>query len=113
MSLLNIALNRLIRHGVLNVIEADGSQHSHGTPAPGYPEVTLRLTDGRVGRDIVRHPQLGLPEAYIEGRIVVEKGDVWDLVMLAKQNGAWRIRVPNARDRSRPRPRRSRGASTI
>lgn len=94
MSLLNIALNRLIRHGVLNVIEADGSQHSHGTPTPGYPEVTLRLTDGRVGRDIVRHPQLGLPEAYIEGRIIVEKGDVWDLVMLAKQNGAWEDKGP-------------------
>ena len=44
-ALLTRFLARSVRHGRLGVVFADGSDHTFGTPVPGFPEIVLRFTD--------------------------------------------------------------------
>lgn len=87
--LLDRFLARAIKQGRLGVVYADGSATTHGTPAPGFPEIVLRLTDDRVPRDILLDPRLGAAEAFIDGRLLIEEGDVMGLISLLRANNAW------------------------
>lgn len=60
-----------------------------GTPAAGYPDVTIRFTDAGAAGSIIRDPGLGAGEAYMNGRLVVDSGDVLDLVTLLTANDLW------------------------
>ena len=79
----------LIRQGTLAVTHASGARRSFGVPAAGFPEVAIRFTDARAARDILLDPRLGVGEAYMDGRLVIERGDVMDLVSLARMNTPW------------------------
>ncbi|WP_156680316.1 SAM-dependent methyltransferase [Sphingomonas profundi] len=89
MATIDRMLGRLVRRGELRVIDAAGRLHDVGTPDPGRPRVTIRLADRRVGLDIVRHPRLGAAEAFIDGRLIIEEGDIAGLIDLIRANGAW------------------------
>lgn len=54
-----------------------------------YPDVAIRFTDARVAGQIVRNPALAAGECFMDGRLVVEKGDVRDLVELLTANDKW------------------------
>jgi cyclopropane-fatty-acyl-phospholipid synthase len=82
-------LGRAVTQGRLGIVFADGSVSTYGTPAKGFPEIVLRFTDDRVGRDIVLDPRLGAAEAFIDGRLLIEEGDVMGLVSLLRANSAW------------------------
>jgi cyclopropane-fatty-acyl-phospholipid synthase len=88
-ALLDRFLTRAVRQGRLGVVFADGSASVYGTPAQGFPEVVVRFTDSRVPRDIVMDPRLGAAEAFIDGRLVIEEGDVMGLVTLLRANNPW------------------------
>jgi cyclopropane-fatty-acyl-phospholipid synthase len=88
-TLLDRLLARYIVNGRLDVIYADGRRAHFGQPAPGYPEVAIRLADKRVPRDIALSPSLGTGEAYMDGRIELERGDITELVELVQANSPW------------------------
>lgn len=88
-ALLDRFLARAVRQGRLGVVFADGSARTYGEPAPGFPEIVLRFTDGSVPRDILLDPRLGAAEAYIDGRLLIEEGDVMGLVTLLRANNPW------------------------
>jgi cyclopropane-fatty-acyl-phospholipid synthase len=88
-ALLTRFLARAVRQGRLDVVFADGSASTYGTPAPGFPEIVLRLADDKVTRDILMDPRLGAAEAFIDGRLLIEKGDVMGLVSLLRANAPW------------------------
>ncbi len=88
-ALLDRYLSRAVRQGRLGVVFADGSASTYGTAAEGFPDVVLRFTDERVARDIVMDPRLGAAEAYMDGRLVIEEGDVMALVSLLRANNPW------------------------
>jgi len=71
-------MRRLIRRGRLKLITAGGRTFNIGDP--GSPPVTIRLHDWRVSWDLLRNPQLKLGEAYMDGRLTVEQGDIADLL---------------------------------
>ncbi|MFM7349531.1 MAG: class I SAM-dependent methyltransferase [Erythrobacter sp.] len=87
--LLDRFLSRSVKQGRLGVVFADGSANTYGAPAEGFPEVVLRFTDDRVPRDILMDPRLGAAEAFMEGRLLIEEGDVMDLVSLLRANNPW------------------------
>ncbi len=89
MALFDILLKRLIKRGTLKVVDAAGGRRSYGNAAPGFPNVAIRFTDARVGRDIARSPRLGIGEAYMDGRVIMEQGDILDLIMLVRCNNPW------------------------
>ena len=88
-ALLTRFLARAVRQGRLDVVFADGSASTFGTPAPGFPEIVLRLADDKVPRDILLDPRLGAAEAFMDGRLLIEEGDVMGLVSLLRANAPW------------------------
>ncbi len=88
-SLINQFLSSVIKRGQLTVTMPSGERHVLGQPAEGFPDVAVRLTDNKVARDILLDPRLGAGEAYMDGRIVIEEGDVMQLVQLLRSNKPW------------------------
>lgn len=99
MAMIDRVLGRLVTHGVLEIVHADGRVTRLGAATPGYPEIRIRLTDAKAARDILLDPRLGAAEAFMDGRLVIERGDVMDLVGLLRANNRWdhgkRIKRPS------------------
>ena len=93
MWLLERILRQKIKRGQLIVIESDGTRHPYGTPDPLFPRpVVVKLTDPRVSLQIAKNPRLVTGEAYMDGRLIVEEGDIRDLALLVSCNagaGEW------------------------
>ena len=87
--LLDRFLARAVKKGRLGVVFADGSASTYGQAAEGFPEIVLRFTDAAVPRDIVLDPRLGAAEAFMDGRLLIEEGDVMGLVSLLRMNDPW------------------------
>ncbi len=65
--------------GTFDLVTADGRRRRIGS---GTPTLTLRLHDPGVERDLLLNPRLRLGEAYMDGRLSVEGGTVYDLLSL-------------------------------
>ncbi|OHC91701.1 MAG: cyclopropane-fatty-acyl-phospholipid synthase [Sphingomonadales bacterium RIFCSPHIGHO2_01_FULL_65_20] len=89
MSLIDRFLNRIIRHGTLELTDHQGRTRSFGTAAPGFPDVAIRLADKDVASFIALHPRLGAGEAYMDGRLIIERGDIMELIQLVRANAPW------------------------
>ncbi len=89
MALIDRFLARAVKRGELIVTYHDGSTRRFGTPEPGWSPVAIRFTDKGAASSIVRHPALGAAEAIMDARLVVEQGDIRDLVELLKRNAPW------------------------
>ena len=77
-------LRRLVKFGTLTVIDPRGS--AHGVQGAGGPSVTIRLHDPSVSRALVRNPALAVGEAYMDGRLTVEQGTLFDLLTILVVN---------------------------
>ena len=108
-SLLDRFLSKTVVKGRLDVTYADGRHVHFGQPVEGYPDIAIRFADSRVPRDVIASPRLGAGEAYKDGRIIIEKGDVMSFVQLVQANRAWEQGVdlgnPTALRRARDRLR--------
>lgn len=89
MAILDHFLERGVRDGVLEVTRPDGSTRRFGKPAEGFPNVRIRFTDKRAERRILSDPRLGAAEAFMDGQLVVEEGDIMQLVQLLRANAKW------------------------
>ena len=89
MALIDTMMSRIVRKGCLVILQHDGTTSSFGAPAEGFPEVTIRFTDARVARDILIDPRTGAGEAFMDGRLLIETGDVMQLVQLLRMNQPW------------------------
>jgi cyclopropane-fatty-acyl-phospholipid synthase len=89
MWLLDKMLRGYVKKGELTVIDHKGRTYRYGAPDPDYGAVTVRLADARVVRDIARDPGLGAAEAYMDGRLIVEKGDMLDLANIIRGSHRW------------------------
>ncbi len=87
--LLHSLLSKGVKKGRLGVVFADGSSSEYGEPADGFPEVVVRFADNKVPRDIIMDPRLGAAEAFMDGRLIIEEGDVMGLVTLLRANNRW------------------------
>ncbi len=88
-ALIDTFLGSVIKQGRLQITMPGGEQHVLGEPATGFPTVSIRLADRKVARDILLNPRLGAGEAYMDGRIIIEQGDVMELVQLLRANKPW------------------------
>jgi len=87
MALIDNLLGKLIRKGRLTVIMPDGKSRSFG-PGDG-DALTVRLADRATAFAIARNPRLGVGEAYMDGRITIEDGDILDLMQLVVGANRW------------------------
>ncbi len=86
MSLIDAFLTRAFRRGELTVTLPGGARRTYGTPDPSLPPVAITLHDRRTLVAIVRDPSLGPGEAFMDGRLTIERGTILDLVNLATAN---------------------------
>jgi cyclopropane-fatty-acyl-phospholipid synthase len=84
MLLLKTLLRRFVQIGTLTVIDVDGKTHVFkGSPGP---EVTIRFHDPELYRSLFLHPELKAGEAYMDGKLTIEKGTIRDFLTLAMMN---------------------------
>jgi len=89
MQLFDRIIGRIVERGRFEIIHHDGKISAFGTPEAGFPEVSVRFTDAKVARDIVLDPRLGAAEAFMDGRLLIERGDIMQLVQLLRANQPW------------------------
>ncbi|WP_037512976.1 SAM-dependent methyltransferase [Sphingopyxis sp. LC81] len=89
MSILAPFLSRVVRQGRLTVIAPDGAEEHFGTPTTGFPELTLRFASRAGMRRIILDPRLGAAEAFMDGDMRIEGGDIMDLIGLIRMNTPW------------------------
>jgi len=87
MSLIGRLIEKLLTTGSLTLITPGKAPQTYGRG--GGKRLTLRFTDRRVAFDIVRNPRLGLGEAYMDGRVIVEDGTILDLLQLIVGANRW------------------------
>ena len=66
------------------------------TATAAAPPLALRFTDAGALRAVLLDPGLAAPEMYMDGRLVLEQGDVYDLIALAKSNTRPELATPGA-----------------
>ena len=82
--LLSRLFERIITIGRLRVIDAGGSLHTFD--GSGGPSVTIRLHDPALHWKLAVRPRLYFGEAYMDGKLTIEEGSLYDLIDLLAVN---------------------------
>ena len=98
-------LGRLFRKGAIEVTLPGGRRLVLGDG--GEVTVAVRVNDSLTLARILSAPSLGVGEAYMDGRLILERGSIRDLLELATRNGA------DAKTMKRPGPLRRTWASLV
>jgi len=77
-------LNSLVKFGSIRVIDANGRAHTF-SGASG-PSITIRLHDRSLHASLFFNPGLWAGEAFMDGTLTVEDGDVYDFLALYLMN---------------------------
>ncbi|MGD1037358.1 MAG: cyclopropane-fatty-acyl-phospholipid synthase family protein [Roseiarcus sp.] len=77
-------LNKLIRHGHLEVETYDGVVRVFGDRTG--PRLAVRIADRAAERELTLNPELALGELYMDGRLELTRGDLYDLLALGASN---------------------------
>jgi cyclopropane-fatty-acyl-phospholipid synthase len=85
--LLAKALSRVLREGQLTIIDAAGRTHRLEGDRPG-PALTIRIHTWWTGLRLLLRPRLAVGEAYMNGTLTVENGDLYGLLDLLGRNMA-------------------------
>lgn len=78
-------LRRLVRKGSMTVIFSSGERVTLGD-GTGKP-VSIRIVDAEAEKAIFQDPDLRFGELYMDGRVVIESGDIFDVLSIVKDNG--------------------------
>ena len=81
--LLSRLLERIVKIGRLRIIDAGGLPHTFG---PGGASVTIRLHDPALHWKLAARPRLYFGEAFMDGKLTIEEGSLYDLVDLFAVN---------------------------
>jgi len=77
-------VTKLVRKGSLKLTLASGETHMIGDGSGEM--VAIRVADQQAEDAIARDPTLKLGEMYMEGRFILEQGDIYEFLSLVKQN---------------------------
>ena len=80
-------IERLLKRGDITVVTADGKRTKYGPG--GGKSLAIRFTDRKVPFELFRNPRLGLGEAYMDGRLVIEGGTMLDLLDMITGSNRW------------------------
>ncbi len=77
-------LRQLVRHGDLVVRDARGEVRRFGDGSG--PRVAIRITDPATEFRLSLRSELALGEAFVDGRLIIEEGTLYDLLHLVADN---------------------------
>ncbi|MBI0476983.1 class I SAM-dependent methyltransferase [Sphingomonas sp. MA1305] len=89
MLLLDRFLRKLVRSGPLSVTYAGGQTRRYGEPSPLVAPVAIRFTDASTPRRVALSPAKATGEAFMDGRLVIDEGDVRSFLHLVGHNTRW------------------------
>ncbi len=89
MWLLDRMLAGYVKRGELTIVDHKDRAWRYGAPDDEFRPVTVRIADGGVVRQVARDPGLGAAEAFMDGRLVMEEGDILDLVNIIRGSHKW------------------------
>ena len=92
MRLFERVFNAIVKVGELTLFDANGKLFRFGAPSPDMPSVTVRFTSNAALNRIIASPSLGAGEAYMNGQLLMEQGDIFDLLNLFTWNGRFERR---------------------
>ncbi|ODS00958.1 cyclopropane-fatty-acyl-phospholipid synthase [Methyloceanibacter methanicus] len=87
---LKFILGRTIKTGHLRLVDAEGQTHVFGD-GTGSP-VLARIQDKRTERRLFFNASLAIGEAYMDRRLVLEQGTIYDLLEVLLINTSWQRR---------------------
>ncbi len=87
MSLIGKLVNKLLATGSITLHRPGKQPETFGKG--GGKHLTVRFTDRRVAFDIVKNPRLGVGEAYMDRRLIIEDGTILDLLELIVGANRW------------------------
>jgi cyclopropane-fatty-acyl-phospholipid synthase len=87
MALIGRLVDKLLTRGRITLKLPGKEPRTYG--AGGGKPLTVRFTDRRVAFDILKNPRLGLGEAYMDERLVIEDGTILDLLELIVGANRW------------------------
>jgi cyclopropane-fatty-acyl-phospholipid synthase len=77
-------LGKLVRTGNLEVETADGTTHTFGDGSG--QRLGVRLVDRAAELELLMDPALALGELYMEGRLIVTRGSLYDILEVGARN---------------------------
>ncbi|MDP9196368.1 MAG: cyclopropane-fatty-acyl-phospholipid synthase family protein [Pseudomonadota bacterium] len=94
--LMDSVFRKVIRQGRLNVIDPQGRVFTYGPG--GTPRATVRFHDSRILWRMAFSPSLALGEGYMDGRITIEEGTLYDFLDVCTRapmamTGSWLMRL--------------------
>jgi cyclopropane-fatty-acyl-phospholipid synthase len=89
MSLIGKLIDKLLEKGSITLITPGKPPRTYGKG--GGKHLTIRFTDRKVAFDILRNPRLGLGEAYMDGRVILEDGTILDLLEMIVGANRWEV----------------------
>lgn len=101
MRLLAPVLNQIVTDGRLDIIDPGGERHSFGPGATA--DVVVRFTDPALPRRILMNPSMAVGEAYMDGTLRIESGDLLEFLYLVADGADWENfgRLQDAAQRAR------------
>ncbi|HEV2595722.1 MAG TPA: cyclopropane-fatty-acyl-phospholipid synthase family protein [Sphingomicrobium sp.] len=90
MSLIGNLVDKLLTKGSITLKLPGREPRTYGRGEGKH--LTVRFTDRRVGFDIVKNPRLGIGEAFMDGRLIIEDGTILDLLEMITQANPWEYR---------------------
>ena len=84
-ALLTSFVAQIVRNGDLTLEYSDGAERRFGD-GTGEP-IVARFTDARGPFDLLRDPELALAELFMDERLVMVEGTIYDLIALVMTNG--------------------------
>ncbi len=92
---LHSVLQKSINTGSLRVTYPSGRHESYGDGS-GTP-LAVRIADAAALRSIVLDPGLAAAERYMDGRLAIEEGSIYDLIAIVKENTHTELVTPSAK----------------
>ncbi|MDE3176621.1 MAG: class I SAM-dependent methyltransferase [Pseudomonadota bacterium] len=86
-ALISRIISKLVRFGRLHVEFHDGTSGDYGDGTG--PAIAIRFADKRAMWELVRDPELKLGELYMDGRLLLTQGDLYDFLAIGSAN-LWR-----------------------
>jgi len=104
---LTAILSRVVSRGALTVVTASGKELVFGDGTG--QKVRIRFADAGAERTVVVNPELGVGELFMDGRLIVERGTIYDFLAIVLRSTSSQPRILPMRvlDRMRFLTRRS------
>src|ERR1700722_15654416 len=77
-------LKRFVKTGALRFIDSTGKDHLFSaTPAP---QITIRFHSKGLEQRLLYSPMLALGEGYMDGKLTLEEGDIYEFLSFCATN---------------------------